>query len=203
MFRCQQIVGKRTQPPKLAATTRISVSPTQEEENEHEEKRRIGWIIRRWRRRQGPWKIIRIDFADKTFLLLHSLGSVHNLLFSFLPPCSPSRSPSRSRSRSRPLPFASLLPGNASRSGLLLRLALYITFARVTLAADTVNRIGFFFLSKTGKRSSQTRKQGTKQQVLTFKYSLVASCHSLVMVRGGGLAKAWAIAKRTAETRSP
>jgi hypothetical protein len=38
---------------------------------------------------------------------------------------------------------------------------------------------------------------------LTFKYSFVASCHSLVMVLGGGLAKEWMIMKRATDTAQP
>lgn len=52
----------------------------------------------------------------------------------------------------------------------------------------SVEGVGLVVVGSTGRRR--------KQQKLTFKNSFVASCHSLVMVLGGGLANDRTVAKR-------
>jgi hypothetical protein len=88
----------------------------------------------------------------------------------------------------------------------LLRFALHITLPTVALAADTVDGVRFLFLCKNHHQPlypTLPLSACWQNWVLTFKYSFVASCHSLVIVLGGGLAKEWMIMKRTTETAQP
>lgn len=73
------------------------------------------------------------------------------------------------------------------------------TLALVTLTADTVDRVDTFTL----KIVSLARVFSTHLRKLTRRYSLVASCHSFVIVRGGGLANEWMKKKMAADAPTP
>jgi hypothetical protein len=77
------------------------------------------------------------------------------------------------------------------------RFALYMTFAAVAFTRDTVDGVGVLRLKHISIHFSGRVGRHTRR------YSLVASCHSLVIVRGGGLAKEWMVKKRTAEMPTP
>lgn len=81
----------------------------------------------------------------------------------------------------------------------LCRFALHETLALVTFAADTVDRVNTFALDLISLRKVSSEKM----RKLTKRYSLVASCHSFVIVRGGGLANEWMKKKIAAEAPTP
>lgn len=72
-----------------------------------------------------------------------------------------------------------------------------MTRALVSLTADTVDRIGLLglYIVSYSIESSLT--------ILTRRYSLVASCHSLVIDRGGGRANEWMVKKMAEDTATP
>jgi hypothetical protein len=74
-----------------------------------------------------------------------------------------------------------------------------MTLARVSLASETVKRVRPFFLLiesisiKAGEFNHMSKRLVASSEnesgMRTLRYSLVASCHSLVIVLGGGRAK--------------
>jgi hypothetical protein len=148
---------------------------------------------------QRALRMVAVELAKTT----QSPGLCSSL--SFLP----ANQMSEYSSHPRPCCSSSSSCCSSPSSMLLLRLALYSTFPGVAFAADTVDGVGSLFLQNKNTRQSvqiAITSNSTRSPVswrLTFKYSFVASCHSLVIVRGGGLAKACMIQKRTTETPIP
>jgi hypothetical protein len=74
-----------------------------------------------------------------------------------------------------------------------------MTLARISLASETVKRVRLFFLLiesisiRAGEFNDMSKRlvasSKNESRMRTLRYSLVASCHSLVIDLGGGRAK--------------
>ncbi len=71
-----------------------------------------------------------------------------------------------------------------------------MALAHVALGRDAGERVGFLRLDADDRVSNKGRDEGSCGR-RTLRYSLEASCHSLVMVCGGGLAKNRMVPKAT------
>lgn len=78
-----------------------------------------------------------------------------------------------------------------------------MALAVVALGGETGKGVGLLGLLLGEIYALVCRKQRADKSRRTLRNSLVASCHSLVMVEGGGLAKARMVAKMTKERKTP